>query len=75
MGDGVYNVPGILVRPGNAQQGRYLGWQYETFVTWAATRHLTLNATVAHFGTGTFFESSAPAKDITYSAGWVAYKF
>jgi len=73
--DGVYNVPGFLVRPGNAQQGRYLGWQYETFVSWVATRHLTMNVTLAHFGTGTFFESSVPAKDITYAAGWGAYKF
>ena len=73
--DGVYSVPGFLLRPGNAQQGRYLGWQYEAFVSWAATRHLTLNATVAYFGTGTFFDSSAPDKDITYVAGWAAYKF
>jgi hypothetical protein len=73
--DGVYNVPGFLVRPGNAQQGRYLGWQYETFVSWAASRHLTVNATVAYFGTGSFFDSSAPGKDITYAAGWAAYKF
>jgi hypothetical protein len=73
--DGVYNVPGLLVRPGTARQGRYLGWQYEAFVSWAATRHLSVNATVAYFGTGTFFETSTPGKDITYVAGWAAYKF
>ncbi len=73
--DGVYGVPGSLLRPGDAQQGRYLGWQYEGFVSWKADRHVTLTASVGYFDTGSFFATSHPGNNITYAAGWVTYKF
>jgi hypothetical protein len=73
--DGVYSVPGFLLRPGAPDEGRYLGTQMEGFITWQADRHLSLNGTFAYFAAGTFFESSAPGKDITYVAAWGTYKF
>jgi hypothetical protein len=75
LGDGVYSVPGTLLRPGTTSQGRYLGDQVEGYLTWQADRHLSINATLAYFSTGSFFETSTPGKNITYGAGWVTYKF
>jgi hypothetical protein len=75
LGDGVYGVPGTLIRPGSGADGRYLGSQVEGYLTWQADRHLSVNATLAYFATGSFFATSAPGKDITYGAGWVTYKF
>jgi Alginate export len=73
--DGVYSVPGTLLRPGTSAEGQYLGAQVEGYLTWQADRHLSLNATLAYFATGSFFETSAPGKDITYGATWATYKF
>jgi hypothetical protein len=73
--DGVYSVPGSLLRPGAPNQSRYLGTQIEGFVSWQADRHLSLNATLAYFAIGTFFETSPPGQDITYGATWATYKF
>jgi hypothetical protein len=72
--DGVYAVPGVLLRPGNADQARYLGTQFEVFAAWQVDRHLSLNATFARFWAGDFFRTSAPGHDITYAAGWATYK-
>ncbi|HTB76047.1 MAG TPA: alginate export family protein [Polyangiaceae bacterium] len=73
--DGVYNVPGMILRTGAPSQGSYLGTQVEGFVTLQANRHLSFNATLAYFAVGTFFRTSPPGKDITYGAGWATYKF
>lgn len=73
--DGVYGVPGTLLRPGSSAQATYLGSQVEGYLTWQADRHLSLNATLAYFATGSFFETSVPGKDITYGATWATYKF
>jgi hypothetical protein len=75
LADGVYSVPGTLIRPGSTSEGRYLGDQVEGYVTWQADRHLSLNTTLAHFWTGSFFETSTPGRDITYGAAWATYKF
>jgi len=75
LADGVYSVPGTLLRPGNAGEGGFLGSQVEGFLTWQADRHLSLNATLAYFATGSFFDASVPGRDITYGAGWATYKF
>jgi len=75
VNDGVYSVPGFLLRPGAPDQGRYLGTQVEGYVTWQAGGHLSLNGTFAYFATGTFFETNLPGKDITYAATWATYKF
>jgi hypothetical protein len=71
----VYAVPGVLLRPGAADQGRYLGTQLEGFATWQIDHHLSLNATFARFWAGDFFRTSSPGRDITYAAGWATYKF
>lgn len=73
--DGIYSVPGALLRPGADNPARYLGTQLEAWVTWQAGRHLTLSGTCGYFWTGEFFRASPPGEDITYAAGWMTYKF
>ncbi len=75
LGDGIYNVPGFLLRPGSGNDARYLGSQFEGFLGWAADRHLSLNATFAQFWVGDFFNTSKPGRNITYGAAWATYKF
>jgi hypothetical protein len=77
--DGIYNVPGYLVRPGAGNDQRYVGCQLEGYLTWTIdryfSRHLSLNGTLAYFWAGDFFRESLPGKNITYVAGWATYKF
>jgi Alginate export len=73
--DGLYNVPGFLLRPGFGNPESYLGTQVEGYASWKANRHLSFNATVAEFWTGAFFAQSQPGRDITYAALWADYKF
>jgi hypothetical protein len=75
LADGVYNVPGYLIRPGNGNPARYLGSQLEAYLSWAIDRHLSLNGTFGYFWTGGFFRESLPGKDIAYAAAWATYKF
>jgi Alginate export len=75
LGDGIYNVPGFLLRSGSGNDARYLGSQFEGFLSWAADRHLSINATFAQFWVGDFFNTSKPGRDITYGAAWATYKF
>jgi Alginate export len=75
LADGVYNVPGYLLRPGDGNPGRFLGTQLEGYLTWQINRHFSLNGTVAYFWAGTFFLQSPPGYDITYGAMWATYKF
>lgn len=75
LADGVYNVPGYLLRPGNGNPARYLGSQLEAYLTWQIDRHLSLNGTAAYFWAGPFFLQSPPGYNITYGAFWATYKF
>jgi hypothetical protein len=75
VADGVYSVPGTLLRQGTPGQGTYLGTQVEGYVTWQADHHLSLNLTAAYFAVGTFFQTSAPGENIVYGAAWATYKF
>ena len=49
LADGVYSVPGFLMRSGAGNPGRYLGAQVEPTLTWEVDRHLSLTATAAYF--------------------------
>ena len=75
LNDGVYNVPGFLLRKGDGNPGRYVGAQVEPYVTWQVDRHLSLNVTATQFWTGDFFAQSQPGRDVTYAAAWASYKF
>ena len=75
IADGVYSVPGTLLRPGTPSQGSYLGTQVEGYLTWKVDRHLSLNLTAAYFAVGTFFDTNLPGQNIVYGAAWATYKF
>ena len=75
LADGIYNVPGFLLRPGAGNPARYVGAQIEPYVMWNIDRHFSLNGSVGYFWTGDFFRQSQPAKNITYVATWASYKF
>jgi hypothetical protein len=64
-GDGVYDVPGNLIRaPGNAT-ARFIGKQVEATLSWQATTELELSTSLSAFEPGDFIRQTGTARTIT----------
>jgi hypothetical protein len=74
LGDGVYSIGGVPLRPGIAGP-RYVGSSPAVTVVWNATRHLTVLASYVHFFPGPFFQDNPPDKNTDYFTVWLDYKF
>jgi alginate export protein len=73
--DGVYSVPGSLIRaPGNSQ-ARFVGNRPGTEVRWQANRHLWFQADYGIFYAGKFLKETQPGRNLNYWALWAGYKF
>jgi Alginate export len=75
LDDGVYNVPGFLIRGGNASEARYVGDRPGTQIRWQKTRHLWFQADYGIFYAGRFVKESQPGRNLNYWALWTGYKF
>lgn len=73
--DGLYGVPGNLLRSGRESPARYVGHSPGIEVSWDATRHLSVTTDLAIFSAGAFLNESTPAQTITYLGCWMTYKF
>lgn len=63
-GDGVYDMPGHLLRRGSARDARFIGWETELSLEWQATRELSLSGSVSSFRPGAFIRQTGPARRI-----------
>ncbi|CCA90759.1 alginate export family protein [Novosphingobium sp. PP1Y] len=62
--DGVYDIPGNLVRaPGNSR-ARFIGKEVEATLAWQATAELELSTSLSLFAPGAFIKETGPAKTI-----------
>jgi hypothetical protein len=74
--DGIYGIPGNLIRSGEGTDERFVGQSPGLEVEWQATKHLSLTGNLALFTAGSFIrETGPPADDTTYVAGWFTYRF
>ncbi len=73
--DGVYGVPGNLLRSGEGTRARFVGQSPGIEVEWQANPHLSFTADLSSFSAGSFLKASPPARMITYVAAWTTYKF
>lgn len=62
--DGVYDVPGDLVRGPGASRARFIGKQAELTLDWQATPELELSTSLSAFAPGRFIRETGPAKTI-----------
>lgn len=62
--DGIYNIPGFLVRSGRSTSERFIGKQIEFAAAWQATREFNLSAQISAFAPGPFVRETGPAKTI-----------
>lgn len=74
-GDGIYDVPGQLIRSAGNSRARHIGNQVELGVSWQATQTIALSGSIARFGSGRFLRETG-STDPIYMAGLeAAYKF
>jgi hypothetical protein len=74
-GDGVYAIPGILLRSGSGSKARYIGMQLELAASWQATPELNLSASTSVFDPGSFVRNTGPARLIKLVSVMANYRF
>jgi hypothetical protein len=75
VNDGLYNIPGFLMRTGQLSQGRYVGTQPGAELRWPVTKHTTLGASFAYFVTGKFLHENPPDHNLSYLGLIYTYRF
>jgi hypothetical protein len=73
--DGIYAIPGNIVRSGKNSAARFIGTQVELSVSWQATPELNLTASASAFEPGRFIRETGPAKTITMVGLSANYRF
>jgi len=73
--DGVYSVPGFLIRPAGNSQARFVGHRPGTEMRWQVDRHLWFQADYGIFYAGRFLKETQPGRNLNYWALWAGYKF
>ena len=73
--DGVYAVPGFLIRAADGSRARFVGHRPGTEVRFQANRHLWFQADYGIFYAGRFLKETQPGRNLNYLALWAGYKF
>jgi len=75
LDDGVYAVPGFLIRAADGSRARFVGHRPGTEIRWQASRHLWFQADYGIFYAGKFLKQTQPGRNLNYWALWAGYKF
>lgn len=62
--DGIYDIPGNLIRDDAESRARFVGKEAEATIAWQATAELELSASLSAFAPGAFIRQTGPAKTI-----------
>ena len=73
--DGVYAIPGTLVRSGRDSDARFIGKQLDFAVAWQATAELNLSASFGMFAPGSFVQDTGPARTIEMTSAMATFRF
>ena len=73
--DGVYDVPGGLIRGPGGSRARFIGKEVEATLDWQATPELELSASASVFTPGAFIRETGPAETIGMVGVEANYRF
>jgi hypothetical protein len=73
--DGLYDVPGQLIRDGDTTRARFIGTQGEVVLGWQADQALSVTASYSVFEPGAFVRRSGPGETIHMIGSEVMYRF
>jgi hypothetical protein len=63
-GDGIYDIPGNLIRAAGDSEARFIGKEAEVTIAWQATPEWELSTSLSAFAPGAFIRQTGPAKTI-----------
>jgi Alginate export len=75
LDDGVYAVPGSLIRAAGGSRARFVGHRPGIEIRWQKTRHLWFQADYGIFYAGKFLNETQPGRNLNYWALYAGYKF
>jgi Alginate export len=75
LDDGVYAVPGFLIRAADGSRARFVGHRPGTEVRWQVNRHMWFQADYGIFYAGRFLKETQPGRNLNYWALWASYRF
>jgi hypothetical protein len=75
LDDGVYAVPGFLIRAADGSRAQFVGNRPGTEIRWQANRHLWIQGDYGIFYAGRFLKETQPSRNLNYWALWTGYKF
>ncbi|MGF7146422.1 hypothetical protein FHS96_000031 [Sphingomonas zeicaulis] len=73
--DGIYSIPGFLVRSGKDCDARFVGKQLELATSWQATPELNITASLSAFDPGPFIRATGPARTIRMAGAQATFRF
>ena len=73
--DGIYAIPGFLVRGGKTSDARFIGKEAELAVSWQANPKLNLTASLSAFVPGRFIRETGPARTIKMLGAQTTFRF
>lgn len=73
--DGIYAIPGFLVRSGTNSDARFIGKQIELAVSWQATPKLNFTGSLSAFDPGPFIRDTGPARTTTMVGAQTTFRF
>lgn len=65
LSDGVYDIPGNLIRAPGTSRARFIGKEVEATLAWQATTQLELSSSLSAFPPGQFIRDTGSARTIT----------
>ena len=73
--DGIYGIPGNVLRSGEGTQSKFVGQSPGIEAEWQLTAHVSLTGNASIFTAGPFVQESGPAQTTGYLAAWATYRF
>jgi len=73
--NGVYSVPGSLIRAADGSRARFVGHRPGTEVRWQVNTHLWFQGDFGIFYAGRFLKETKPGCNLNYWALCAGYKF
>jgi hypothetical protein len=73
--DGVYAIPGSLIRASGTSNARFVGQRPGIEARWQVDRHIWAQADYGIFYADKFLKETQPGRNLNYWALWVGYKF
>ena len=74
-GDGIYDIPGQLIRAAGDSRARHIGDQVEISAGWRASKILSFAVSLSAFRAGAFIKDTGPARTIRMAGAEAMLKF